>query len=177
MRERVRGFTLIEVLLVVTLIGIVASIALPALTRARGAASEVSVIASLRAIHSAQAAFHTTCGGGYYAPSIPWLARRPTSGGAPFISPDFSADTTDRQGYRVRFSLGSRGAKAPKACNGLAAGQAATTYFVGADLLVATGGLVSRYFGINQAGTVYQSTKRIAPFYSGKPPSPAKPIQ
>jgi type II secretory pathway pseudopilin PulG len=166
----------VEVLLVVALMGIVASLAVPSLLRARASASEVSTIGSLRAIHSAQAAYQLTCGGGFYAPSVPWLARRPTAGGGPFISPDFTLDTTDRQGYRIRFSMGTRDAKAPATCNGLGVGQGATTYFVGADLLVATSGTVSRYFGINQAGVVYQSTKRVAPFYKGKPPAPARPI-
>ena len=170
------GFTLVELLLVVTLMGIIASIAVPSLTRARAAAMEASTIGSLRTIHSAQALFHTTCGAGFYAPSIPWLATKPTSGGAPFIGREFLTDTTTRQGYTIRFSLGTRNAGAPKTCNALAAGQAANTYFVGADLLVATGGVVSRYFGINQVGVVYQSTKRVAPFYTGKPPAPAKPI-
>jgi prepilin-type N-terminal cleavage/methylation domain-containing protein len=170
------GFTLIELMLVVSLVGIVASIAVPSLTRARAAAMEASTVASLRAIHSAQAVYHTTCGTGFYAPSIPWLARRPTMGGQPFIGQEFPSNATDRHGYRIRFSVGSAAVAAPKTCNGLRAGQTTTTYFVGADLLVAKGGVVSRYFGINQAGVVYQSTKRVPPFFTGKPAAPARPI-
>ena len=175
-RRREAGFTLVELLLVVTIIGIIAAIAIPSLSRARAAAMEVSTIGSLRAISTAQTVYHTTCAGGFYAPSIPWLATPPTKGGATFIGREFITDTTTRQGYSIRFSLGTRGAAAPKTCNGLAAGQAANTYFVGADLRQATGGVVSRYFGINQAGTIYQSTKRVVPFYSGAPPAPARPI-
>lgn len=176
-RPRAAGFTLVELLLVVAIVGIIASIAAPSLIRARAAAAEVSIIASLRAIHSAQSAYSGTCASGFYAPSIPWLAQRPTVGaGGPFISPPFTTNTTDRQGYRIRFSLGTRAARAPATCNGLGAGLAATTFFVGADLLVANGSTVSRYFGINQNGVVHQSTSRIAPFYSGRPPAPARPI-
>jgi prepilin-type N-terminal cleavage/methylation domain-containing protein len=175
-RQRDAGFTLMEMMLVVTVMGIVGAIAIPALSRARAAAMEASTIGSLRAIHSAQAIFASTCGAGFYAPSIPWLATKPTTGGLPFIGSEFLTDTTTRQGYSIKFTLGTRAAGAPKTCNALAVGQAANTYFVGADLLVATGGVVSRYFGINQAGVVYQSTKRISPFYTGKPAAPAKPI-
>src|SRR5262245_2468738 len=69
------GFTLIEVMLVVTVIGIIASVAVPGLLRARGAAAEVSAIGSLKAIHAAQTTYATSCGGGYYAPSIEILAE------------------------------------------------------------------------------------------------------
>jgi prepilin-type N-terminal cleavage/methylation domain-containing protein len=175
------GFTLIELLLVVTIIGIVASIAVPSLSRARGAAAEVSTIGSLRAIHSAQMAYATACGAGYYAPSIPWLVRtvKIKKGAAPpaFLGPEFTANVTDRHPYRIRFTLGTRAPTAKKTCNGLAAGQAATTFFAGADLLQAKNGMVSRYFGINQDGIVYQSRKRIAPFYAGNAKAPAVPIQ
>ena len=72
-------------MLVVTIIGILASLAVPSLSRARAAAWEVSTIGSLRTIHSAQIAYATACGGGYYAPSIPWLARTPEDGAASVV--------------------------------------------------------------------------------------------
>ena len=176
------GFTLIELLLVVTIIGIVASIAVPSLSRARGAAAEVSTIWSLRAIHSSQMAYATACGGGYYAPSIPWLvktvkAKKGATAPPAFLGPEFTANITDRHPYRIRFTLGAREATAKTTCNGLAAGQAAVTFFVGADLIQAKNGMVSRYFGINQDGIIYQSKKRVVPFYIGTPKAPAVPIQ
>ena len=66
---RRRGFSLVELLLVVTVVGILSAIAVPALSRAHGVAYEASTIGSLRAIHTAQALFASSCGGGYYAHS------------------------------------------------------------------------------------------------------------
>lgn len=169
------GFTLVELMLVLTLIGILSAIGVPALRRAQGAAIEVATISSLRTIHSAQVAFAGACGGGYYAPSIPQLATKPAGSQAAFIGPPFTANSTDRQGYRIRFTAGTVAAAAPATCNGLAKGRTVPTFFVGADLIVASP-LISRYFGVNASGVIYESTKRIAVLQTGVPPAPAKPI-
>jgi prepilin-type N-terminal cleavage/methylation domain-containing protein len=174
-RRRQAGFTLVELMLVVTIVGIVASAALPPLSRARGAAYEASTIGSLRAIHSAQTLFATSCGGGYYAPSIPWLATKPPGSAPPFIGPEFKANTLVRQNYTIRFTVGTLATAAPASCNGLAKGLTANTYFVAADLLKVAHGM-SRYFGINASGVVFQSTKRVTVTQTGAPPAPAKPI-
>jgi prepilin-type N-terminal cleavage/methylation domain-containing protein len=175
-RRREAGFTLVELMLVVTIIGIIAATVLPGLQRARGAAIEVQTIGSLHAIFSSQLSYSTACAGGFFAPSIPWLATLSKPGAAPFIGPEFPTNTTDRQGYRILFSAGSVVARAPQTCNGLAAGQAVDTYFVGADLLQLTNGVVMRYFGVNSSGVIYQSTQRVNVLLSGVPPAPARPI-
>jgi prepilin-type N-terminal cleavage/methylation domain-containing protein len=171
------GFTLIELMLVVTITGTLAAIAIPSLARARGAAAEASTIGSVRALVGAQTSYATSCGYGYYAPTVASLAKPPSPKQPAFIGAEFKADTTDRQRYRIRFTAGTveKGAKAT--CNGVAAGKALSTYFVGADLLQTTGGMSSRYFGANQTGTVYESTKRIAAFYTGAPAAPARPLR
>lgn len=170
------GFTLLELLLVVTIIGIVAAIAIPGLSRARGAAAEGSTIGSLRAIHAAQVLFSVSCGGGYFAPTIALLATKPTGSTSAFIGPEFTADVIDRQEYRIRYTLGTVVATAPATCNGLAKGQTVNTFFVAADLLQTNSDRVSRYFGVNSSGAIFQSTKRVPVTLTGDPPAPAKPL-
>ena len=60
-----RGFTLIELLIVVAIIAIIAAIAIPSLLRARVSANESATIGDVRAVLSAQAAYHGANGGLY----------------------------------------------------------------------------------------------------------------
>ena len=162
------GFTVVELLLVVTLIGTVAAVAVPGLLRARGVASEVSAVGSLRAIHGAQMTYASSCAGGYYAASIPILATAPKAGTPAFIGPEFKANQTNRERYRIRLTVGATVPQSKATCNGQAAGRSVGTFYVSADLLSTTNGMVSRYFGVNQNGIFYESTKSIAVFYPAR---------
>src|SRR5215813_7050545 len=66
-----RGFSLLELLIVVAIILIIATIAIPSLLRSRQAANESSAVAQIRTINTAEVTYLSSNGGNYG--SVPQL--------------------------------------------------------------------------------------------------------
>jgi prepilin-type N-terminal cleavage/methylation domain-containing protein len=68
MKSKQKGFSLIELLIVVAIILIIAAIAIPSLMKSRIAANEASAVGSVRSINTSQVTYDTSCN--FYAATL-----------------------------------------------------------------------------------------------------------
>jgi type IV pilus assembly protein PilA len=97
-----KGFSLVELLVVVIIIAIIAAIAIPNLLASRRAANEASAESSLRTIHSAEATYQATAGNGVNYASLVAL------NGAGLIDSALGAATSQKSGYTFTLTTGAQ---------------------------------------------------------------------
>jgi len=150
------GFTLIDMLFVIALIGLLSTLAIPGLMRAKAGAQSASALGTMKVVNSAQLSFAITCGLGFYAPDLQTLGVRPPAAIDAFLPPEMSTGPTFiKSGYN--FSMAGVGIPgAPASCNGLGAGTASSGYALVADPLDTTP--PARHFGTNADGTIWEDT-------------------
>jgi type IV pilus assembly protein PilA len=68
MKSKPKGFSLIELLIVVTIILVIAAIAIPSLLMSRISANEASAVGSVRSINTSQVTYDTACN--FYAATL-----------------------------------------------------------------------------------------------------------
>src|ERR1700681_3596313 len=135
MRNKQKGFSLIELLIVVAIILIIAAIAIPNLLRSKMAANEASAVGSLRTINTSSVAFSTTYGNYPHILKDLGPATAPTSTAAALI--DSALVTGSKSGYTFTYA-------------------AATTYQQYSILAspITAGVTGQRYFYTDQSGVI-----------------------
>jgi type IV pilus assembly protein PilA len=101
-----RGFSLIELLIVVAIILIIAAIAIPNMLRSRMAANQAAAVSNLRAITSASVSYWVTYSNGY-PPNLAALGGSGTTAtcnASILIDPTIAAPPYQKNGYQYAYA-------------------------------------------------------------------------
>ena len=151
MTKSSKGFSLIELLIVVAIILIIAAIAIPNLLRSRIAANQASAVGSLRTLNTAEITYSSTFGNGFSVdmPSLGPTAdgSNPTSTAAGLIDSVLAAGS--KSGYSFAYSPGATDSS----------GRINMYMFTAVPITSSTG---TNYYYTDQSGVIRQNSTSTA---------------
>lgn len=138
--KKQKGFSLIELLIVVAIILIIAAIAIPNLIKSKMAANEASAVGSLRTITTAEIAYSSACPTLGFTTSLVELG--PTGATCPGGNSQIDSQlvTGNKSGYNFTMAVGA------------GAGPPQTTFLANAAPASASSG--TRYFCVDETGVI-----------------------
>jgi len=146
-QNKKKGFSLIELLIVVAIILIIAAIAIPNLLRSRIAANEASAVGSLRTINTAEITFNTTY------PNVGFAAL------SALTPPASGSSATSTAAGLIDATLAA-GTKSGYTFTATASGGTPTTSYQSTAAPVTVGTTGQRYFCSDASGVIqYNATQ------------------
>jgi prepilin-type N-terminal cleavage/methylation domain-containing protein len=142
-----KGFSLIELLIVVAIIGIIAAIAIPNLLASRRAANEGSAQSSLRTIHSCEITYQSASGAGQFGTLADLHAE---------LLVDEVLGSGSKSGYTF-------------VATPSAVGASPVTYYTTAVPIITAGvgRTGTRRFGITEDGVIHGDSGALTPYANG----------
>lgn len=155
--NRKKGFSLIELLIVVAVILVIAAIAIPSLLRARIAANEASAARSVREISTAETAYHATYPNIGFAPDLVSLGGAqpctPSAASACILDENVSGGV--KSGYKI-----------------FASGFTSAGSVINSDFVASSAPLGFNQTGVRNFCIVSDGVVRANPGAPGLPPAP-----
>jgi len=152
MSKSSKGFSLIELLIVVAIILIIAAIAIPNLLRSRIAANQASAVGSLRTLNTAEITYSSTYNVGFTY-TMAYLAPPATAGANPTSTAAGLIDSVlaggSKSGYSFTYSPGASDST----------GRINTYAIIGVPITSSTG---TNYYYTDQSGVIRQNSTTTA---------------